>query len=452
MPKQINPKASTEKEGLIHVQSIVNDMNCIWRPTPNDDYGIDGEIELTDSGQPTGRILKVQVKSGQSYFANERSGLFDFLANPSDLAYWLNCNVPVLLMLYDPRRREAYWKCVSEYVAEKPEAVARPHRIRFSRRTDKFQKANYVSLCKLVFADEAELTDFLKDKVREVIYANLLPVLELPENAFTFSISDKRLEDIEGDEKPPEGLVAPSPEGLLTFHEPTATDFPLAAALNRTSIKTHQTRTLLRDKDYRTAIVGLWNKALNAFLTAKGLFQKEGHRFYFPPAQGNLPNIMEWEPIRRNRAVRKVAYPYKGKKTGEIAFWIHHALRTEFRFVGGKWYLKVVPAYVFTRDGATFLLSKDTAALSTSKMSHERNYQVLNHLLFWAWFLRGKDRQIKIPCGSSEIAVSPVYGGGVAHFGIGADKKTLKSILRSSYDIEWSELEEEATRIEDEDS
>lgn len=218
MPKQINPKASTEKEGLIHVQSIVNDMNCIWRPTPNDDYGIDGEIELTDSGQPTGRILKVQVKSGQSYFANERSGLFDFLANPSDLAYWLNCNVPVLLMLYDPRRREAYWKCVSEYVAEKPEAVARPHRIRFSRRTDKFQKANYVSLCKLVFADEAELTDFLKDKVREVIYANLLPVLELPENAFTFSISDKRLEDIEGDEKPPEGLVAPSPEGLLTFH------------------------------------------------------------------------------------------------------------------------------------------------------------------------------------------------------------------------------------------
>ena len=451
MPKRLNPKASTEKDGLIEVQRVVNEMGCIWRPTPNDDYGIDGEIELTDSGQPSGRLLKAQVRSGQSYFTNERSGLFDFIAKPSDLTYWLNCNVPVLLILYDPRRHEAYWKCVSEYVAKNPEAVTPPHRIKFSRRLDKLHKGSYIPFCKLVFPDEAELTDFLKDKVKEAIYSNLLPVLQLPEKVFTFSLAEKRLEDLADEQNLPEGLIARCPEGSLAFQSPAKVGFPLAQIVNRTSVKIHQTTELLRDRNYRTAIVGLWNKALHSFLTSKGLLPKDGHRFYFPPAQDNLPRYIEWEPAVRHRAVRKVAYPYKGKKTGLIAFWVHHALRTEFRLVGGRWYLKIVPAYVFTREGVTFLLSEDTASLSTSKMSRERNYQVLNHLLFWAWFLRGEEGQIKIPCGIGEIGVSPTYGGGVANFGIGADRKTLNAIMRLSYDIEWSELEEPSP-LEDEDS
>src|SRR5215470_12663755 len=93
--KRLNRNAPQEKNGLIHVMRIVNEMECIWRPTPNDDTGFDGEIELAHDGTVSGRILKVQVKSGLSYFVNRIGTSFEFSARESDVNYWTATNVPV---------------------------------------------------------------------------------------------------------------------------------------------------------------------------------------------------------------------------------------------------------------------------------------------------------------------------------------------------------------------
>ena len=48
--------------------SLVGQAGHIFRPTPNSDWGIDGEIEFKDStGQASGRRVYVQLKSGDSY-------------------------------------------------------------------------------------------------------------------------------------------------------------------------------------------------------------------------------------------------------------------------------------------------------------------------------------------------------------------------------------------------
>lgn len=57
-----------ENLGLARLHSVVTQVGYIWRPTSSDDYGIDGEIEIVEDNVPTARILKVQLKSGRSYF------------------------------------------------------------------------------------------------------------------------------------------------------------------------------------------------------------------------------------------------------------------------------------------------------------------------------------------------------------------------------------------------
>jgi Domain of unknown function (DUF4365) len=69
--KLLNPNQPTEQLGLIFIQKFAHQIGAIWRPTPNHDYGIDGELELTDRGVVTGTIIKVQVKSGASYLKNK---------------------------------------------------------------------------------------------------------------------------------------------------------------------------------------------------------------------------------------------------------------------------------------------------------------------------------------------------------------------------------------------
>ena len=36
----------TERQGVLEVEKIVNEMFCIWRETPSKDVGIDGQIAV----------------------------------------------------------------------------------------------------------------------------------------------------------------------------------------------------------------------------------------------------------------------------------------------------------------------------------------------------------------------------------------------------------------------
>ncbi|TNJ39539.1 DUF4365 domain-containing protein [Chlorobaculum thiosulfatiphilum] len=66
------------------------------------DYGIDGEVEFRDdNGQPSGRKIYVQLKSGNSYLRTRRSDgkeIFD-VKNERHLSYWLNQPVDVFLVI-----------------------------------------------------------------------------------------------------------------------------------------------------------------------------------------------------------------------------------------------------------------------------------------------------------------------------------------------------------------
>jgi HEAT repeat protein len=91
------------REGvLIHeVGKIAFAARQIFRPTPNNDWGIDGEIEFkNDKGEASGRRVYLQLKSGDSYLRKRQSdGKEIFTIKPRHAEYWLAQAYPVLLVI-----------------------------------------------------------------------------------------------------------------------------------------------------------------------------------------------------------------------------------------------------------------------------------------------------------------------------------------------------------------
>lgn len=77
------------------------------------DRGVDAQIEGRTDGFPDGRLLALQIKSGESYFRHEVPGGWRFYVKSAHIDYWAGYAVPVLLVLYDPRSETAYWQLVN---------------------------------------------------------------------------------------------------------------------------------------------------------------------------------------------------------------------------------------------------------------------------------------------------------------------------------------------------
>lgn len=106
----------TERQGLLYVQQVVNEYGGIFRETHlEDDLGIDGVIEFVDDGKATGRLLAVQIKSGDSYLASSKDK-FIVSVDAAHLSYWEHYDLPVVLICYSPSKEIAAWRDIKWYI------------------------------------------------------------------------------------------------------------------------------------------------------------------------------------------------------------------------------------------------------------------------------------------------------------------------------------------------
>jgi WD40 repeat protein len=85
-----------------HMMATCGEANQVFRPVSMFDYGIDGEVEFRgDDGQPSGKKIYVQLKSGNSYLRTRRNDgreVFD-VKNDRHLEYWISQPVDVYLVI-----------------------------------------------------------------------------------------------------------------------------------------------------------------------------------------------------------------------------------------------------------------------------------------------------------------------------------------------------------------
>ena len=113
------PKRTKSQEqgeiGIGVVLQIVNKkLGMIFRRVPQEyDYGIDAFIDYVVDGQVTGGAVAVQIKYGESYFANETVDGYWYEDSFEHLNYYLNHSAPVFIFLVDPRTEAVYWNDIS---------------------------------------------------------------------------------------------------------------------------------------------------------------------------------------------------------------------------------------------------------------------------------------------------------------------------------------------------
>ncbi|GHU13242.1 hypothetical protein FACS189441_0330 [Betaproteobacteria bacterium] len=111
LPKYTD-KNVQERLGVNNVALNITKLGLIWRETSNTDVGIDGQIEyVNNAGEATGKIVAVQIKSGNSYLHNNATDVKNWTFYPEEKHkyYWEQYPIPVILLIYRPDDNNVYF-------------------------------------------------------------------------------------------------------------------------------------------------------------------------------------------------------------------------------------------------------------------------------------------------------------------------------------------------------
>ena len=114
------------------MMAICGEANQVFRPVSMFDYGIDGEVEFKDKdGQPSGKKIYVQLKSGNSYLRTRRGDgreVFD-IKNVRHLEYWISQPVDVYLVIRQTDEQTGEqtirWMNVTRYLKNRKDKKSR---------------------------------------------------------------------------------------------------------------------------------------------------------------------------------------------------------------------------------------------------------------------------------------------------------------------------------------
>ena len=113
MPKR-RPSARVGSAGVTHTALAVEDeLGWLFREQPTEDFGIDAHAEVVDADNVTGRLLALQIKSGQSWFRESAPGGWWYRPDKDHVAYWLDHSLPVAVVLYDEASKTCFWQLIS---------------------------------------------------------------------------------------------------------------------------------------------------------------------------------------------------------------------------------------------------------------------------------------------------------------------------------------------------
>ncbi|MBS1972322.1 MAG: DUF4365 domain-containing protein [Bdellovibrionales bacterium] len=162
-------KSHIGAKGEAHLKStIFNDIGWIYRPQPESDIGIDGEIEILDEKNHSKAVLaKVQVKT------SEEIKNLDNIKVPVDephLVYWSRFRIPVLLVAVDLKTKTSYWTLIDSTISVPPgqetfsvhipkENIINVHRKEFLSETLAIPRGVFDGLIELVEFEAENLLD-----------------------------------------------------------------------------------------------------------------------------------------------------------------------------------------------------------------------------------------------------------------------------------------------------
>lgn len=106
--------SSTDRIGVNATEKIfLTEFDWIFREQETVDVGIDALIEQSENGDPKGKFIALQIKTGKSHFHSSKEGLVYYMSNVH-YNYWLNFDMPVLLIAHLPNNGKTFWQEITK--------------------------------------------------------------------------------------------------------------------------------------------------------------------------------------------------------------------------------------------------------------------------------------------------------------------------------------------------
>lgn len=90
---------------------VTRTLKCIYHSVSQEnDYGIDGYVELIDNTFVTGNRVAIQIKHGDSYFAKENKLNYLYIGDIKHLYYYMNnWQTPIYILIIDSKFERMHW-------------------------------------------------------------------------------------------------------------------------------------------------------------------------------------------------------------------------------------------------------------------------------------------------------------------------------------------------------
>lgn len=340
------------QRGVNLIERIVLDMGSRWVPSPVLDVGIDGVIELCDptTRAALGIVLHVQSRATEERFTAETAESLEYLCQERDLDYWMQGNAPVVLVVSRPGSDEAYWVSVKDYFADAKRRAGR--RVVFNKTRDRFSPGAFHDLMRTGTSREVGIY-LAPPRTRERILTNLVTVRSFGDRVFVAD-TDYRTRGELWDALKREGYDGggewfAKERRLVSFLDLREPPWPKVCDRGSVDDFGVDEWAQAEDPDRVRDFVRLLNSALREKLYPLVRFWSDEDVFAFTAGPG-----LRERRIRRTGARsggRVVFSEYVSKRSSRRVAYRHLAFDAQFRRYGDRWYLEIVPTYLFTTDG-----------------------------------------------------------------------------------------------------
>jgi len=382
--KTLTRQALQGQRGVNVLEEVVLEMGSRWSPSGPNEVGIDGYIELFDpqTGRALGTTVAAQSKAVTT-FERDTPDTFEFTCDARDLDYWMQGNLPVILVVSRPATREAFWISIKEYFSD-PAKRATGKAI-FVKANQRFTKDALSNLLQL--GRSRDLGLYLAPPPREeILHANLLELESSPKWIYSAQTRHRSPGEILAALRATAssriaGEWISRERSIVAFFD--LSDPPWPTVCDEGTVESFPTTEWSDsdDPDRRRQFVQLLGRSLREQLYPMGIrYWPDEDCFAF---SGTTDRQHTYQALQRRSRVTVVKRFGRSTDDGRTYSRIRHlAFRARFRRLVDKWYLEITPTYRFTWNGTA--LDRFHAEWLSGIKRMEGNRAVLSHVMLWA--------------------------------------------------------------------
>lgn len=361
----------------------------IWREETKNDFGIDGEVELTrvnsnGKTEASGEIIKIQLKSTEGgYITKETDESFDFIAKKDDIEYWTKHNCQVIVVVYFPKTKQLFAKKI-----EKDNFIT----------TNKTSPIKFSKITNLLEGNESDFTakysQHFKERInfdtKEELMSNMFKVT-FPKYIFVYQTKLRAYSELKDkiDNKECPCYILKEKKIYLFNKLDIFNNFQdLVLVESSRVVEQIIVKEFLKEDNNRKIFIELMNKVFSNFFHSRYIgYNKEFSRYYFKLSKAEEERTESYIG-QRKKATRTVVKFYEyGKKS----FYRHSAFDISFLFSDMELFVVINPKYLLTQDKYNVIDNpKDITKFTNYLTSKDQNEGYGNHIHFiFDFFAKG---------------------------------------------------------------